>query len=296
VTFQFDGFHTATFSGGRSPAPLFVPAGNLKQPQATDAAGNSMWWVGKAPVLGINPAAVPQIGGATISSPSQVRSSGVGRILASGNHQPKPYTLTFLKPGVYHFYCVIHPGMTGVIHVLSKTATAPSAAANAKAVQQQAAHVISSLRSIQSAKPTEKLTMWVGNGTFDGANITAFFPKRLVVNTGDTVKFLMHDISDPHTVTFGPDPYTGQIEKTFIGPKGTLNPFGGFPSEPPGPPSPVPYDGSNHGNGYINSGVLNPYASKQQGPHLFRVTFTKPGVYHLECVIHQNMDATIIVR
>jgi plastocyanin len=29
---------------------------------------------------------------------------------------------------------------------------------------------------------------------------------------------------------------------------------------------------------------------------MFQVTFTKPGTYHYECVVHTNMDGTIVVR
>ena len=31
-------------------------------------------------------------------------------------------------------------------------------------------------------------------------------------------------------------------------------------------------------------------------PHSFKVTFTQPGTYQLECEIHPGMDATVIVH
>lgn len=294
VSFQFSGFHTVTFTGGKKTS-FITPTGSARQPLLNDVSGEPMWWVGKAPLLGLNPAAVPQVGGATISSVSQIRSSGVGRIFASGNKPPKAYTLTFSKPGNYRFVCLVHEGMRGVIHVLPSTATAPSPDVATAAIKSQAVRVIADLRRIQSKNPTEPRTVWVGTGKLDGAEVTSFYPRRLVVNTGDTVKFVAHDPADSHTVTFGPAAYTGQIEKTFVSAKG-INPFGAFPSEPPGPPAPITYDGANHGNGYINSGILNPYADRQPAPHLIRVTFTRPGTYNFECVIHPNMDGTIVVR
>src|SRR5579872_7442679 len=295
VTFNILGFHTVTF-GSRSAFPLVLPSRTGKQPATNDAAGRPLWWSGAAPLLGLNPKAFPQLGGPTISSPSQVRSSGLLRVFtASPSKPPKAYTLTFTKPGLYRYFCIVHAGMQGAIRVLPATATGPTPAQHQARITAQIGTMIGELKGIQSQNPTEPLTVWVGTGKLDGAEVTSFFPKRLTVNRGDTVKFVQHDPTDIHTVTFGPSAYTTQIEKTFASPKG-LNPFGALPSEPPGPPGvPVPYDGTNHGNGYLNSGILDPYTSKQ-APHLFRVTFTRAGTYHFECVIHTNMDGTIVVR
>ena len=303
VTFVIAGFHTVTFGSPKS-FPLVVPFPHGKQPLLKDAAGAPMWWAGNAPLLSLNPRSVPQIGGTTISSASQVRSSGLLRVLTAGNKQPKPYTLTFEKPGLYHFFCIVHPGMEGAIRVLPSTATAPSPDQAATRGQAELTRIIGDVKGIQSTNPTEKLAVWVGSGKLNGASVTSFFPNRLVVNAGETVKFVSHDPLDIHTVTFGPKAYVGQIEKTFISPKLTFNPFGVFPSEPPAPmllieppppPAPAVYDGANHGNGYLNAGIVYPYAGPQK-PHLVRITFTKPGIYHYECVVHQNMDGTIVVH
>ena len=134
------------------------------------------------------------------------------------------------------------------------------------------------------------------------AKVLSSFAKdndKLVVKAGDTVTFRNGDETDIHTVTFGPAPLRLHIEKDFVAPHGKqllLSPLGAFPSEPPGSGT-VQYDGANHGHGYINSGVLNPRgAPASAGPQTYRVTFTKPGTYHYECVVHQNMDGTIVVH
>jgi len=71
-----------------------------------------------------------------------------------------------------------------------------------------------------------------------------------------------------------------------------LNPLGVYSSDP----LPLPaYDGSNHGDGFLNSGLIdNDPASPF--PDAVQVTFPKPGTYAYECVIHEKMDGKIVVR
>lgn len=298
VTWQFAGFHTVTFPGGRRPYPSITPAGT--QPAAKDAAGTPFWWVGKLPQLTISPLTVLPQGSASISSPSQVRSSGLVRILAAPPRQPPaPFSLTFTRAGTYHYMCAVHPGMRGVVIVVPASQGAPSAASEAAAAERAVARAIADQRRLARTKPAKPLRVLVGAGdNATGAEITAFFPSRLSVHVGDTVTFANHDQTDIHTVTFGPEAFRASIEKTFASPHGRevlLNPLGGLPSDPPA--GPVAYDGRNHGDGYLNSGILQPQgAPRAAGPKSFSVTFTKAGVYHYECVVHAGMDGTIVVR
>ena len=298
VTWQILGFHTVTFAGSHHPYPFIAPSGT--QPTATDATGAPFWWVGKLPELTISPMTLVPQGGGTISSPSQLRSSGLLRVLtAPPTKPPAPYSLTFTQPGVYHYQCAVHPGMRGVVIVKPAAQTAPSAASEAAAVKLTLARAIVDQRRLTRTTPTSPLRVLVGAGdNSTGAEITAFFPAQLSVHVGDTITFVNHDQTDIHTVTFGPEAMRSSIEKPFAAPQGhqvLLNPLGGLPSDPPA--GPVRYDGSNHGNGYLNSGVLQPQGSPAAaGPKSFSVTFTKAGTYHYECVVHQNMDGTIVVR
>jgi plastocyanin len=298
VTWQFFGFHTVTFPGKRRPYPFFVPAG--KQPATNDAAGQALWWGGKAPDLFVSPLALLPQGGTSVSDPSQTASSGLLRIFqAPQNQPPAPYTLVFTRPGVYHYQCAVHPGMRGAVIVVPPGRGTPSAATEAAAGAARLQQAVADVKRLQVAKPKAPLTVWVGLGhNATGAELTVFSPARLVVHVGDTVTFANHDQTDIHTVTFGPEKFRSKIENTFVAPQGKrlrLNPLGAFASEPPG--APVQYDGTNHGNGYLSSGILNPLDSPAAaGPHSFRVTFTKAGTYHYECVVHQNMDGTVVVR
>jgi plastocyanin len=298
VTWQIFGFHTVTFPGTKRPYPFVATSG--KQPIVRDAAGHPFWWSGKVPLLSISPFSILQQGGDTLSSPSQTASSGLMRVFtASQNSPPPPYTLTFPNPGVYHYQCAVHPGMHGVVIVKPWSVGTPAASTEAAAAQTALQKTIADLRRIQKEKPKKPLTVFVGLGhNSTGAEITAFSPSRLAVHVGDSVKFVNHDQTDIHTVTFGKPAFTTKIEKGFVAQHGkqiTLAPLGAYASDPPG--SPISYDGSNHGNGYVNSGLLEPKGSPASaGPHSFTVTFTKKGTYHYECVIHENMDGTIVVR
>lgn len=299
LTWKFHGFHTVTFPGATSSPPFIVPQAGSVQPLLNDAAGNPFWWVDKAPRLLIDSSALLGQAGGTISSTSTVRGSGLLRILsATPTHPAAPYTLTFTKPGVYHYLCTVHQGMRGTVRVLAKAHPA-NAVAVAKHGADQLAAAYRELKGLNSQTPPDAHTVLVGAGSRSGAEITSFFPSALTVNTGDVVTFTHNDATDIHTVTFGPEPYTLTIENNLFQPEGSpptvfANPLFVLSSDPP-PVSPVPYDGTNHGNGYINSGILFPQQAPTS-PHQYLVKFTKPGTYRYECVIHPNMDGTITVR
>jgi plastocyanin len=299
VTWQFRGFHTATFAGSNQNYPFIVPLGGT-EPATKDAAGQPLWWGGVAPLLGLSPLSVMQQGSSTISSPSQVRNSGLVRILqATQQHPPKPYVLTFAKAGTYRYLCAVHPAMRGVVRVRPPRAPIASPATQKKQGATELQRLIADAKALNQSKPASNLEVLAGVGhKATGAEVASFFPDQLAVKTGDTVTFTNRDETDVHTVTFGPEALRTQIEKDFAAPQGSqilLHPLGAFPSEPPGTPTPQ-YDGANHGDGYLNSGILAPPGSPASaGPQSFQVTFTKPGTYQYECVIHEHMDGTIVV-
>ena len=63
-----------------------------------------------------------------------------------------------------------------------------------------------------------------------------------------------------------------------------------LPSERPALP---PYTGLNHGNGFLNTGVLATNPSTP--PPSVDVTFAAAGTFRFECTIHPGMQATITV-
>jgi plastocyanin len=299
VTWQFRGFHTATFSGSNQNYPFIVPLSGT-EPAVKDAAGESFWWAGVAPLLGLSPLSVAVQGPGKISSPSDVRNSGLARIFQStATRPPAPYALTFTKAGTYRYFCTVHRAMRGTIRVRPALAAVPSAAAQKQQGATELQRVIADAKRLDQSKPTANLEVLVGAGSkATGAEIASFFPKQVAVKTGDTVTFRNADPTDVHTVTFGPAALRTRIENDFVTPVGgqiLLDPLGALPSEPPSRPTPQ-YDGTNHGDGYLNSGILAaPGSPANAGPQSFQVTFAKPGTYQFECVVHPKMDGTIVV-
>lgn len=305
VRFRFNGFHTVTFAGPRGTSkPLIVPSTD-KSPQVNGANGVPFWWAGTTPQLQINPLWIPQVGGLTIRGP-QLHSSGLARIVTAGKKGPAPYDVTFTKPGVYHYECVVHSIlMKGVVRVLPAKRRSPALAAAAKKrTAVQTATLIATLKRLATVVPTDPTTVNVGLSVRNGAQLLTMSPGTLTVNAGQTVTFQNTDLGDVHTVTFGPEALRSQLEKTFVMPTGTgtsmrllINSQAAYPSEPPTTVQPIAYDGTSHGDGFLNSGLLLPNGTPAAaGPTSFRVTFSKPGTYNFECVIHPNMDGTIVVK
>ena len=290
VSWTVNGFHTVSFlPGGQAPPPLFVTSSPISG--KLDAAGLAFWFNGK-PNQVINPIVVAPSGGNAYSGKGFL-SSGLPPSPAGGT---KPFVVKFTKAGTFTFHCLVHQGMQGVVKVLPKGTRVPTAGQDrATANAQEAA-------AIRLAGPLGKVkriaaTVLAGN---DGSGPVAwlrFFPEHLTIKKGTTVNFKIASKREVHTITIGPAAYTEGIEKTFTTPQPNpmgpptllVNPLASYPSDPPPLPA---YTGSNHGNGFEAAGIL---ASGGPLPSSAKITFTKAGVYHFECVIHPNMDGTITV-
>jgi plastocyanin len=56
-----------------------------------------------------------------------------------------------------------------------------------------------------------------------------------------------------------------------------------YPSEQP--PTALIVDGTSHGNGFVNTGMLDDIGATPL-PKSSTVTFTKPGTYQYYCIVH----------
>jgi plastocyanin len=298
VRFVFNGFHDVTFFGRLGAPPLAAPTGRIEA-AATDAAGAPFWWSGRAPVLGVNRLVLLPRGGNTVL-PGRRVGSGLQRLLA-GTAEPPPFVVSFPRIGDYVFACSVHPGMRGVVHVLPERAAVSSSSDVGEIGGAQLRGAVASLRILPRVRPTAPRVVAVGVAA-GGAELLAMSPRRLTVRAGRTVTFRNLTPYDLHTVTFGPASLRERVAGDFLGPRAgspvpVFDPLGIRPSERPGTRQPIAYSGRNHGDGYLNSGILFPAGTPARvGPTTFRVRFTRPGSYDYDCVIHPRMEGTIVVR
>ena len=297
------GFGDTIFVPKGQKAPAFaVPNPDAPVSGAKDAAGADMWFNGR-PAFAPNPAAIMPQGGTSIDG-SKVVGSGLAL-----DGPPKPWVVTFPKAGKYVLRSALQPGVTLTVNVV-KNKKAPKKQPAAGTSQaggggSTAAQSVDERRIARQLRANSKLAnrllkykgpkgkvVRAGNDAKGVATI-AFFPASKAVKVGDTVKFTMsrHSI-ETHNVAFGPKAYLDEHAKRFFGP--VFEPFVTFRSEAPG--TPLTLDGTNHGNGYANTGVLdaNPVTPL---PSSDKVTFTKAGTYHYYCAVHGNdMAGEIVVR
>ena len=295
VSFQPVNFHSVDFpkKGVKGPQPLFTPTGS-KVSGSNDAAGNPFWFNGQD-AIAFNPGLFPPkfagktyryTGKATLDSGPPV------------SDKPKPFVVKFTKVGRYTYFCDVHPGMRGVVHVVAKRAKVPTAKDDAKAYKAQVTRDLNLAKKAGKAVPGAG-TVDVGNAVGQGVEYFGFLPQNLSVKAGTTITFSMTKGSvETHTATFGPgdpenDPnsYLGQVAATFQGP----GPFDGravYPSDPPG--SPASFTASSHGNGFWGSGALDNVAASPP-PSSNSVTFSQPGTYNYYCMIHPFMHGVVTV-
>jgi plastocyanin len=283
VSFHLNGFHTVDLPGkSNEDLPLILPTGKVAS-GFNDAAGNPFWFDGKLPLLGFNPALFARSKTHSYNGTTRVDSA-----LAS----TKPFRVSFTKPGTYKFFCDVHPGMVGFITVKPKAAKIPSAKQDAaRLLAQETAAVKSAKKLLKVKQPAD--TVSVGESTANGVELFTMFPNTLTVNKGTVVTFHMSSHSrETHTATFGPAAYLKPVAKTFQGGP-FISPLATYPSDPIQPLSLSP---STHGNGFANTGVLDNDPSTKQIEPSSKIDFTTPGTYHYVCLIHPDMQGTIIVK
>lgn len=294
VSFTIAGFHVVQFpKTGAAPPSLAVP--DATRPSTDkDAAGNPFWFDGR-----LGTPIVPDIVAlGTASGKSYDGSAATGSGLPLG--KPKPFVVTFPKAGTYTYFCTIHPGMSGTVKVVAKSKPAESARAVKAAATRQIAAGLAKLKQLDRQKVTAPNTIEAGPDAHSGATLYRFSPSALTTRVNTPVTLTMTaGTTEDHTFTFSRNVKADgkKAEAELLAPLGRGNPptFAFSPkwayaSEAPG--TAVTYDGTNHGDGFLNSGVLDGDA-RTPFPQKFTVSFSKPGTYTFFCAIHPFMVGKI---
>jgi plastocyanin len=215
------------------------------------------------------------------------------------NAGPRPIVIKFTKAGTYTFYCDLHPGEKGVVHVLPARKAGPGAKADKKALNRQIARDRKVAVKIHKHHPLPADTVSAGYAGKHGVEIFTFVPNTLRIPVGTTVTFrISPQTTESHTATTGvgnpevdPDTTLGQIAASFFAP--TFDSRGAYPSE-------SPFAGvgtvnkSSHGEGFWSSGVLD-NQKDTLSPTSSQVTFTQAGTYDFWCMVHPQMHGRVVV-
>lgn len=254
-------------------------------PSDAVVSGTGMWFDGQ-PKIGLNPA----IGGATGKQidGSKTVTSGV-----LGLGPVRSWKVKFPKAGTYKLASAFHAGVKLTVVVKRHGAATPSAKQDRKTIAKQ----LKATAKLAKRLGTPKLpSHTVQAGSDDkGVATIGFFPAAQTIKAGESVTFRMSKRSiEFHNVAFGPEDFIAEQIKTFFGEDGTLNPFVTYRSEQPG--TPIVFDGANHGNGFVNTGIIDANQASAF-PKQETVTFAKAGTYTFYCVVHgPDMKGTITVE
>jgi plastocyanin len=275
------GFHSIDVpTKGGEDLPL-LPRTGTNASGLNDFAGNPFWFNGQ-PNIGFNPQLFAPSGGNTYNGTTRVDS---GLPLSPKNKQ---FNITFTKPGTYVYFCDVHYDMRGIIVVKPKGARTATAAQDSAAITAQQTRDSSIAKQLANTKVTGPHVS-LGVAGKDSVEILAMFPQTLHVHTGATVSFAMaNGTGETHTATFGDGSYLKPLANSLAGPAPTATAV--YPSSPAGP---IPVPGP-HGNGFANAGLLDRDSGTSFKAQA-KFTFTKPGTYHFECLIHPFMRGTVVV-
>src|SRR4051794_5014103 len=277
VAFKIVGFHNVLLAPkGQQPPALFAVDPSKPVSGVKDAAGADFWFNG-IPSVGINPLAAAPAGGHTFDG-SQLVGSGL-----PGGGPPKPFKVTFTKKGTYTVFCALHPGMKGTIVVKGKKARITSKKQDKAAIKKQTKAASRLAKKLVAGQGVPSgLTVKAGNDK-KGIAALAFFPAQKSVKVGQQVKFTVSNkTTETHNIAFAPEAYANELAGAFLGPAG-IDPRTVYPSQPPG--TPLVVDGAVHGNGFVNTGMLDDVAATPLRKSA-TVSFSKPGTYQYFCIVH----------
>jgi plastocyanin len=207
------------------------------------------------------------------------------------------FNVMFPSAGNFKLVCLVHPDMTGVVHVLDPSAPLPHEQSfYDKEAADQAHELLAELNAGQAhhhAVSMNAVIVGAGKtlanaGGHNTISLMRFVQPELVIHAGASVEWINDDPSMPHTITFGTEP------ADLIPPSSNVSPDA---------------DGALHAtikstSDSVHSGFIGSAPQDQTflpqtplGFTRFRITFTNPGVYPYICALHDDlgMKGRIIV-
>ena len=203
--------------------------------------------------------------------------------------------LTFTTAGTYEYRCIPHGVVMKATVVVQEAGTAVAedqAAVDARAEQERAALIEEGKREIAeyaqatSTARDDGTTLWeIAAGAGEGqARVYQFLPNSVEIKVGDTVRWVNHSKTEPHTVTFvgagAEQPEDVLIEPQQSGPpKIVQNPLTLFPQ-----------GGQVYsGQGFVSSGFMGELNGEPlPGIHPYELTFDTAGEYPYYCILHAS--------
>jgi plastocyanin len=207
------------------------------------------------------------------------------------------FTVSFPATGNFKISCLFHENMSGTIHVLDLSQALPHDQAfydnQAKADGKAMLSDMNDHSHDQSVSSGNGVTAGLGEVVATGGgthtlSIMRFMQKKATIHAGDTLEWTSGDVITPHTITFGTEP------QDLIDPSPNVT---------------VDADGARHAvlnstsdsvhSGFIQAAPQDRIGLPQSplGVTRFRVMFSKPGVYHYICALHDGlgMKGTVVV-
>lgn len=203
---------------------------------------------------------------------------------------PAAFSLVMdVEPGVYVYFCDVHPGMTGTIEVVADDEAIPSpieaAAAGADEMGAELGQAIGAMMEMNQSAPNTSadgtVAITAGSGGGGRASAQAFFSPLVVIHAGESVTWTIPaDSAEPHTVT------SANFEGADFVPMEQPN---GPPVFALGPLFVPDVKTEVTAADSFNSGFLLPGQS-------YTLKFTEAGVYAYSCRLHTGMIGVVIAE
>jgi plastocyanin len=284
VQWQFRSFHDVAFLSKGEKRPPFVLADDRSRVSGqNDSAGQPFWFNGQ-PSLLQNPAITTPHGTHTYAGSGLFNSGAPFPPLAAA-----AYTLKFSRAGTYRYQDPIHPGTRGTVKVVSRRAKTPARRADNALAAVEITQATNTGRALVHAAPPPAGVIEVGREA-KGVSVNGFFPGQVAIAAGQSLTFQVPKRGvELHTVTLGPE---GASLGHNVVSNSALNPVVAFPSDPP--PALPDYTGSNHGDGFLNTGLLDGDPNTSL-PDSATIRFATSGSYTVVDLMHPGAQATVNV-